>query len=642
MSLLVVLLQQQQTNQTHIDTSSSKTAKAKAKASSSLSSSSSDQNTKNGDHLNHSDDDDDDDDDDNNSLIFDTDDNTDVDYNNQPSSSNSTATPSLQSSSLNAFYQQHQQQSNNNNNNNNNSINFNTFNNDITRSLKKLNHLSLEKDSNTPLECVCSFDTTGRMYKFFEEFRSKSSTTLESLFQTIPQLKIAFIVHGDYCDDVNQKQQQSSSTNNILNRAIAMLSFTNDRMEIMKWLERVRGTNGGDAPENYELVLRKSRELPWSENSKKAVFIFGDDVPHPPSYTNQHFYWRNELYFLSKIGVKVYGIQCQNNKHAQLFYEELAGLSGGRYVHLKEAKHIAQFFETNTSLNFVIPPPQLSPTQQTHTNGLSSMINGIKQRSSPSATTATSSSKLTSTSTNINYYASPINSSSIYTSPIAVNYNQAIVTPHHNYYVSPSPVSPSSSSSNVSSLFSPTTTTFSPFSLATHLPTASRLNFANKQATIGVSPSLYNKKRKSVTKEDEDQNITNLKHFAHYHPYSRQPINSINSSSSLPSPTAASPTTKKKSSKATTTTTCPSEKNLFPILIQQQQEHEKKQQETITTEIASTSSSGKLENQFLVDIIDSNSVQVQSFKNNNDMDMDIDHHLTYHHHHHHGITLPQQ
>ncbi|GAM18732.1 hypothetical protein SAMD00019534_019070 [Acytostelium subglobosum LB1] len=198
------------------------------------------------------------------------------------------------------------------------------------------NFISIPKDNSAhPLEIIFSFDTTGRMFSYFERIRSEMANILASLFQTIPQLKLAFIAHGDYCDD-------QSETRTPYKRAISILPFTSDRNEILTWLNKIERTDGGDAPELYEYVLRKIRELPWSECSKKAVVMFGDDVPHPPSFTDQHFYWRNELHYLTKIGVRLYGIQCRNNMHAQLFYEELAGLSGGRYIHLKQVDHIGQ------------------------------------------------------------------------------------------------------------------------------------------------------------------------------------------------------------------------------------------------------------------------------------------------------------
>lgn len=45
--------------------------------------------------------------------------------------------------------------------------------------------------------------------------------------------------------------------------------------------------------------------MDWSENSAKALVVIGDDVPHPPSMTDQQVYWHTELDVLCGMEVKV-------------------------------------------------------------------------------------------------------------------------------------------------------------------------------------------------------------------------------------------------------------------------------------------------------------------------------------------------
>lgn len=52
-------------------------------------------------------------------------------------------------------------------------------------------------------------------------------------------------------------------------------------------------------------MLRRAQQLDWAEDSAKALVVIGDDVPHPPSYTDQHVFWRDELGVLTGMGVKV-------------------------------------------------------------------------------------------------------------------------------------------------------------------------------------------------------------------------------------------------------------------------------------------------------------------------------------------------
>ena len=51
--------------------------------------------------------------------------------------------------------------------------------------------------------------------------------------------------------------------------------------------------------------MKKTQELDWSEDSAKALVVIGDLHPHPPSYTDQHISWRDELDVLTGLGVKV-------------------------------------------------------------------------------------------------------------------------------------------------------------------------------------------------------------------------------------------------------------------------------------------------------------------------------------------------
>ncbi|KAM9955904.1 hypothetical protein ACTFIW_002112 [Dictyostelium discoideum] len=233
---------------------------------------------------------------------------------------------------------------NNKNNNNDNNNNNYSFNNNL------INHLKSNFNDNQANEIVISFDTTGKMFSYFIEFKNQLDNILSILFKRLPTLKIAIMAHGDYCDDSRQTSY--------FNRSISILPFTNNIEEIKSFVNSIERTNGDDAPECYEYSMRKARELPWSIYSKKSFIIIGDDVPHPPSYTDQHFYWRNELHYLTKIGIKVYGVQCHNNSHAKLFYEELATLSNGRYVHLKDSKDIGDLivliaFRENVNKNFL-------------------------------------------------------------------------------------------------------------------------------------------------------------------------------------------------------------------------------------------------------------------------------------------------
>ena len=71
--------------------------------------------------------------------------------------------------------------------------------------------------------------------------------------------------------------------------------------QIVKFVEQVQQTGGGDTPEAYELALREARKLSWSPQAgNKALVIIGDAPPHAPSYTDQKIWWREEVRLLKE------------------------------------------------------------------------------------------------------------------------------------------------------------------------------------------------------------------------------------------------------------------------------------------------------------------------------------------------------
>ncbi|RUS91754.1 hypothetical protein EGW08_000462 [Elysia chlorotica] len=181
------------------------------------------------------------------------------------------------------------------------------------------------------VEIAFSFDTTGSMYSYLEEVRQKLRQCCTRLVQDIPNIRISIIAQGDYCDSQDQY-------------AVRTLDLTSDVQRLVDFANNVPSTSGGDSPECYELVLKKTQELDWSENSAKALVVIGDLHPHPPSYTDQHIHWRDELDVLTGLGVKVYGVQAGNSEPSGLFYQELAKVSGGCHLKLRDMDVITDMF----------------------------------------------------------------------------------------------------------------------------------------------------------------------------------------------------------------------------------------------------------------------------------------------------------
>ncbi len=177
------------------------------------------------------------------------------------------------------------------------------------------------------VEVVFSFDTTGSMYPCLAQVRKKLGGTVSRLMKEIPGMRIGIIAHGDYCDE--------GST-----YVTKVLDLTEDKDAIVRFVERVEPTGGGDAPECYELVLHQARSLSWTPGYTKAFVLIGDDVPHGPAQNPRRLDWRKELEALGSQGIPVYGVQALNRGHARPFYEELARESGGFHLSLDQFAYI--------------------------------------------------------------------------------------------------------------------------------------------------------------------------------------------------------------------------------------------------------------------------------------------------------------
>lgn len=178
---------------------------------------------------------------------------------------------------------------------------------------------NLKIDVEQTTEVVFSFDTTGSMSPCIANVRKHIEKTCEQLFETIPNLKVGFIAHGDYCDGAN---------------CYALLPLTDDKSEIFKFIRGAPNTSGGDQPECYELALNLARSMGWSEQKGgKIVVLIGDAEPHTADYelNEDRLEWRKELRSLKESGIDVYPLQCLYSPHnvePNQFWSEIAELCG--------------------------------------------------------------------------------------------------------------------------------------------------------------------------------------------------------------------------------------------------------------------------------------------------------------------------
>lgn len=193
------------------------------------------------------------------------------------------------------------------------------------------------------IDVLFSFDTTGSMYPCLAQVRNNINATIKRLFKDIPNLRVAIIAHGDYCDGA---------------QAITKFDFSENLEKICKFVETVRATGGGDAPECYELALHEARSFSWSAGKNKAVVLIGDEVPHEKSYAmnTKKLDWKNELKLLVEAGIHVHAVQALGRAHARSFYSQVADITGGCHLELHQFAHV-------TDLLLAICYKQSSPEQ---------------------------------------------------------------------------------------------------------------------------------------------------------------------------------------------------------------------------------------------------------------------------------------
>lgn len=196
------------------------------------------------------------------------------------------------------------------------------------------------------IDVAITFDTTGSMYPCLTQVRRVVSQLCKTLFKDIPDLRLAVIAHGDYCDAGRPYVTQ-------------IFDFSKNVNSIVDFVNQVKPTHGGDSPECYELVLHQARtKLTWKSGRSKIIVMIGDDVPHGPEYKQNTLKidWRNELGLLLEAGINVYGVHAMPGirSHSKSFYTEIARKTGGFYLTLDQ-------FSSVTDLIMAICYKQESP-----------------------------------------------------------------------------------------------------------------------------------------------------------------------------------------------------------------------------------------------------------------------------------------
>ena len=155
---------------------------------------------------------------------------------------------------------------------------------------------------------------------------------VDDMFNSVDDLRIGVIAHGDYCDKDNPY-------------TIRCLDLTTDRNKICDFVRTTKATCGGDAPECYELVLNTSRTVvSWGAGRSKLFVLIGDANPHEVSYhyNVDNIDWKNEAQLLAEMGVKIFAVHALSfyRSYSYDFYDSLAKYTKGTYLTLDQFNEI--------------------------------------------------------------------------------------------------------------------------------------------------------------------------------------------------------------------------------------------------------------------------------------------------------------
>jgi len=189
-------------------------------------------------------------------------------------------------------------------------------------------------------DIAISFDTTGSMNSIMQQVRRQVEDTVNELFESVPDLRVSIIAHGDYCDAMSSYLSKH-------------IELTSDQKKIVSFVKSTGSTCGYSAEEAYEHVLWLARSLNWRADATKALVMIGDAHCHPESrwgtkecgqvINPRRLDWKNEAKLLhNNFGVKVFSVHAlaRYRRGSAFFWRGMAEATSGKYLTLDDFPEI--------------------------------------------------------------------------------------------------------------------------------------------------------------------------------------------------------------------------------------------------------------------------------------------------------------
>nr|XP_022308187.1 uncharacterized protein LOC111114190 [Crassostrea virginica] len=186
------------------------------------------------------------------------------------------------------------------------------------------------------LDLAFAMDCTGSMGSYI----ASAKENIEAIVQKISTSGISSIRFGlvEYRDHPPQD-------NSFVTRKH---DFTSDVSTIKSWLTTCSAEGGGDTPEAVADALYDILNMSWRSDATKVCVLISDAPPHglehgdnfpqcpakhdPVSITSE----------MAKRGIALYSVGCGLSGNVMDFFMALAFKTGGQYVPLNNAEHLAE------------------------------------------------------------------------------------------------------------------------------------------------------------------------------------------------------------------------------------------------------------------------------------------------------------
>lgn len=194
--------------------------------------------------------------------------------------------------------------------------------------------------SDSKLDMVIAFDTTGSMASYIGAVKKHVKELIPKLFKQNPNLRIGVVAFGDYCDMPSKGR---------FGKAYQICELTDNENRLIEFITNAQDTSGGDGDEFYELVIKKIvEETNWREGSTKAVLLIADANPHKVGYSyrdrvvNNQIDWRKEAKKASERGIKFDTLTIDS---CTKWYKELSKITNGVSAPFSTSSKTSQLVE---------------------------------------------------------------------------------------------------------------------------------------------------------------------------------------------------------------------------------------------------------------------------------------------------------